>query len=169
MSVFCSHFGRRTLEKWSGRRDLNPRPLDPQDGGLAVLAGQPGPAGGAVGEPTCSLSTRMHVVWSPAGPQELRSGLAVVSQRRQAQGASPAETGCLEGTARLPWNVAHLGPPMSGCLGMGADRRTRWCRVFGVRPVGAWRSNHNLTCAQSPGRRLHRRASCLGGYRWRPF
>ena len=57
------------FEKLSGRRDLNPRPLDPQDVGLGICAGQPGNGGGVLGDPTCGLSGRMHGVWSPGRPQ----------------------------------------------------------------------------------------------------
>ena len=34
--------GEEAFEKRSGRRDLNPRPLDPQDGGVGVFAAQRG-------------------------------------------------------------------------------------------------------------------------------
>jgi len=45
-------------------------PLDPQDVGLGICAGQLGNGGGVLGDPTCGLSGRMHGVWSPGGPQE---------------------------------------------------------------------------------------------------
>jgi len=54
-------------------------PLDPQDDGLAVIAGQSGDGGRAVGVPTCWLSGRMHARWSPGGLQEadhLKSSVA---------------------------------------------------------------------------------------------
>jgi hypothetical protein len=38
---FRSHFGVRAFEKWSGRRDLNPRPLDPQECIHVILACAP--------------------------------------------------------------------------------------------------------------------------------
>jgi len=41
------------LQLLSGRRDLNPRPLDPQDVGSGVPAGQSESEGGAVGAPMC--------------------------------------------------------------------------------------------------------------------
>ena len=52
------------------------RPLDPQDCGLGVSADQPGHIGGVMGVLTCSLSGRMHAVWSPDGP---RTGAACMS------------------------------------------------------------------------------------------
>jgi len=54
-------------------------PLDPQDYGLAVIAGQSGDGGRAVGVPTCWLSGRMHARWSPGSLQEadyLKSSVA---------------------------------------------------------------------------------------------
>ena len=53
----------------SGRPDLNRRPLDPQDMGLAVLTGQWGSDGPALGAPTCWLCGQMHSVWSQSGPK----------------------------------------------------------------------------------------------------
>jgi hypothetical protein len=44
-------------------------PLDPQDVGLDVSAGQPSHSGRAIGVPTCRLSLWTHSVWSPGGPQ----------------------------------------------------------------------------------------------------
>jgi ribosomal protein S18 acetylase RimI-like enzyme len=43
--------------------------LDPQDVRVRVSAGHPGPGPEALSLPTCGLSDRMHVVWSPDGPQ----------------------------------------------------------------------------------------------------
>jgi hypothetical protein len=40
---------------WSGRRDLNPRPLDPQDGGPRVIPAQSVFFVRAHGSPTCGL------------------------------------------------------------------------------------------------------------------
>ncbi len=56
----------------SGRRDLNPRPLDPQDGGVGIFAAQPGRGGIARCSITCGLSGRARSVWSPNGPQRWR-------------------------------------------------------------------------------------------------
>ena len=59
-----------TCEKrWSGWRDSNPRPLDPQDVGVGIIAGQRplDPHDGrssAVGP-----FTTARTVWSPRGPQ----------------------------------------------------------------------------------------------------
>jgi len=53
----------------SGRPDLNRRPLDPQEVGLAVLAGHWGSDGPALGAPTCMLFGQMHSVWSQIGPK----------------------------------------------------------------------------------------------------
>jgi hypothetical protein len=54
----------------SGRRDLNPRPLNPQDVGVGVFAGQLSNDGGVLGGPACELAGRMYDVWSPGGPQK---------------------------------------------------------------------------------------------------
>jgi hypothetical protein len=59
-----------------GYPDWNRRPLDPQDCGLGVLAGQSGSGGGAVGVPRCRLSGWVHGVWSPSGPQGSRDRTA---------------------------------------------------------------------------------------------
>jgi hypothetical protein len=77
-----------------GYPDWNRRPLDPQDCGLAVIAGQSSDSGEAVGVPTCGLSGRMHYVWSPSGPQLL--------------GHLRAATRCFEGAAQSSGAVAHL-------------------------------------------------------------
>ena len=37
---------------------------------LGVSADQSSHSGGVAGAPTCSLSVRMHAVWSPDGPQD---------------------------------------------------------------------------------------------------
>jgi hypothetical protein len=54
----------------SGRPDLNRRPLDPQNGGVGVLAAQSRPACRTRRAATCGLFSRMCAVWSPRGPQE---------------------------------------------------------------------------------------------------
>ena len=69
------------FEKWSGRRDLNPRPLDPQDGGVGVFAAQHGRTGIARRSVTCGLSGRACNVWSPNGPQAARALAGLRGQR----------------------------------------------------------------------------------------
>jgi hypothetical protein len=88
---------------------VQPRPLDPQDYGLGVSADQSGQSGGVVGAPTCSLSVRMHAVWSPDGPQD--------------------GTACMPYPAKLSRTVPDLarylchvrkGPPNSKPVGVGS-------------------------------------------------
>jgi hypothetical protein len=67
--VFRSQLVHKAFEKPSGRPDLNRRPLDPQDMGLAVLTGHWGSDGPALGALTCWLSAQMHSVWSQNGPK----------------------------------------------------------------------------------------------------
>ena len=71
--LFCwLWWGRNIFEKLdyqSGRPDLNRRPLDPQEVGLAVLTGQRGSDSPALGAPTCRLFGHMHSVWSQSGPK----------------------------------------------------------------------------------------------------
>ena len=59
----------------SGRPDLNRRPLDPQEVGLAVFTGQRGSGGPALGAPTCRSFGQMHSVWSQSGPKRSPGGL----------------------------------------------------------------------------------------------
>ena len=58
-----------------GRPDLNRRPLDPQEVGLAVFTGQRGSGGPALGAPTCRSFGQMHSVWSQSGPKRSPGGL----------------------------------------------------------------------------------------------
>jgi hypothetical protein len=70
----------------SGRPDLNRRPLDPQEVGLAVLTGQWGSGDLVLRVPTCWLSGHMHSVWSQSGPKRSPGGPAVDPRiKRQAQ------------------------------------------------------------------------------------
>ncbi len=52
-----------------GMAGLNPRPLDPQDGGGAVSAAQPMIRTYVRSSATRVMLARMHRVWSPSGPQ----------------------------------------------------------------------------------------------------
>src|SRR5262249_23506414 len=54
---------------WSGRPDLNRRPLDPQNGGVGVFAARRHSACCTRRVATCGLFRQMHGVWSPDGPQ----------------------------------------------------------------------------------------------------
>src|SRR5215471_6880036 len=65
-------FPRRS-ENPSGRPDLNRRPLDPQDGGLAGIPAQSVIFVHAYRLPTCGLFSALHGVWSPSGPQSARA------------------------------------------------------------------------------------------------
>jgi hypothetical protein len=60
-------------------------PLDPQDVGLGVSAGQPSPGGGADCPSTCRLSDRVHAVWFPSGPQRGAGGQVIGCMPYQAK------------------------------------------------------------------------------------
>ena len=68
-AVLLLYMTKKRSKNTAGRWDLNPRPLDPQDGGVGVFAAQPGYAGIAGCSITCGLSGRVRVVWSPNGSQ----------------------------------------------------------------------------------------------------
>jgi hypothetical protein len=61
---------RSGLSPASGRRDLNPRPLDPQDGGDVVVAAQSVCDGVA----PCSAVPVLCVVCRACGPQVVPNG-----------------------------------------------------------------------------------------------
>ena len=69
----------------SGRRDLNPRPLNPQNGGVGVFPGQEGFRGRLESSATWSLFTLVHGVWSQIGPK------IMIGVRRKADTRGPAE------------------------------------------------------------------------------
>jgi hypothetical protein len=80
----------RQVSDQSGRPDLNRRPLDPQKVGLAVLTGQSGSSGPALGAPTCRLFMRVHTVWSQSAPPKLRDcGDGYICWRRLDSEAGP--------------------------------------------------------------------------------
>src|SRR5215469_6200703 len=53
--------------------------LDPQGMGLAVLTGQWGSDGPALGAPTCRLFGQVHSVWSQSGPKRSHLGCPVLT------------------------------------------------------------------------------------------
>src|SRR5262249_13041797 len=55
---------------WSGRQDLNLRPLDPQDVEVSISTGQTGHKRRVHAWLTCGSSACVQVVWSPNGPQQ---------------------------------------------------------------------------------------------------
>jgi hypothetical protein len=52
---------------WSGRQDLNLRPLDPQDVGVDIFTGQTGCRRRVPERSTCGMFAPVQDVWSPTG------------------------------------------------------------------------------------------------------
>jgi hypothetical protein len=104
----------------SGRRDLNPRPLDPQDVAVGVLAGQSWSEMDAGCSIECLSFGGVHGVWSLSGPHEpvndshtARGGLgrqgglatAVPAAMRRSYRGSPLFPRIL----RLIWHASGTG------------------------------------------------------------
>jgi hypothetical protein len=121
---------------WSGRQDSNLRPLDPQDVGVGVFAGQRGRWRRVCEQSTCGLFTSVQDVWSPNGPQPRSSvmGLRCVICDGRSDGTGRQE-GCgvrsgrcspglfdgpsdgvehRRGSTGIPWKdsvaIGHFGP-----------------------------------------------------------
>jgi hypothetical protein len=95
---------------YSAATDAAAGPLDPQDVGLGIFAGQSAYDGGAVSVPTCGLSRWMHSVWSAGGPQGWLAAVRDDARSSRSQGP-PKEVSRAAPVGRVAgrWGVEPIG------------------------------------------------------------
>jgi hypothetical protein len=106
LAPYTGHIRSKKSTYLSGRRDLNPRPLDPQNGGVGLLAGHRHSDCRTRRGATCGLFGCAHGVWSPDGPQG--PGREWASQSRCSDSAifrARASRSC----ATMMWSAVGLG------------------------------------------------------------
>lgn len=101
---------------WHSSRCQVGGPLDPQDVGVAVSAGQPRCRRRAHERPTCGLPAPVQDVWSPSGPQRLMSVRPLDSNQQPGVLEVVMRFGCLATTddfcaLGLVWHPVGLAEP----------------------------------------------------------
>jgi hypothetical protein len=138
------------LQRWSGRPDLNRRPLDPQDVGSGVIPAQSAFSVRALCSLTCGLFSVWHGVWSPDGPRGCRY-VRVVDAHVSSGSAGPVRERALERAMPVDAVPGSAIPEDREAEALLQDGSWVWCQLVGQRKDrhGRWRGciSEQLPCS----------------------